>query len=279
VGYAETASDPRSGGDMDIRELSLVELEQAYRSLSFPEGRTARPYVIINMVSSFDGGATVADPRTGEPSERGLGSSADKRVMQLLRSHADAVLNGAETLRISGSSPVVADEELRAIRRTNGRPSNPLAITMSRNGERLPLDRTDPKSQFFYSKEFAAVIFVTAAASSSTVEGIAATGRSVEVISESSDNIAELLSIVRMKYGVKLLVCEGGPSVNGALIRYGMADEFFMTFAPKIVGGGKHAVELPEPLDRDRLQGLRAVSSYYASETGELFLRYSIDAG
>jgi 2,5-diamino-6-(ribosylamino)-4(3H)-pyrimidinone 5'-phosphate reductase len=264
---------------VDIRETSLVELEQSYRSLNFPEGRTDRPYVVINMVSSFDGCVTVVDARTGEPSERGLGSSADKRVMQLLRTHADAVLNGAETLRISGSSPAVADEELRAIRRTRRKPSNPLAIIMTRNGARLPLDRTDPKSEFFYSKEFEAVVFVTSAASSSTVERIAATGRNVELISESSDNIAELLSIARGKYSVKLLVCEGGPSINGALIGHGMADEFFMTFAPKIVGGGKHPVELPEPLDRDRLQGLQAISSYYLSETGELLLRYRIDSG
>lgn len=262
---------------MDIRETSLVELEQSYRSLNFPEARTDRPYVVINMVSSFDGCVTVADPRTGEPSERGLGSSADKRVMQLLRSHADAVLNGAETLRISGSSPVVADEELRAIRRTRGQPSNPLAIIMTRDGERLPLDRDNPNSDFFYSKEFEAVIFVTSAATDSTVERISATGRSVEVISESADNIAELLSIARRKYNVKLLVCEGGPSINGALIGHGMADEFFMTFAPMIVGGGKHPVELSVPLDRDRLQGLQPVSSYYLSGTGELLLRYQID--
>ena len=280
MGYSETAADPRSGGDkVDIRETSLVELEQRYRSFSFPEGRTDRPHVVINMVSSFDGCVTVVDPRTGDPSERGLGSSADKRVMQLLRSHADAVLNGAETLRVSGSSPVVADEELRAIRRIKGKPGNPSAIIMSRTGEHLPLDRTDPKSEFFYSKEFEAVVFVTSTASNSTVERIAATGRSVEVMSEASDNIAELLSIARRKYGVKLLVCEGGPSINGALIGHGMADEFFMTFAPKIVGGGKHPVELPEPLERDRLQGLQAVSSYYLSETGELLLRYRIDSG
>jgi riboflavin biosynthesis pyrimidine reductase len=231
------------------------------------------------MVSSFDGCVTVVDPRTGEPSERGLGSAADKRVMQLLRSHADAVLNGAETLRVSGSSSVVADEELRAIRRAKGKPSNPLAIIMSRTGEGLPLDRIDPKSDFFYSQEFEAVVFITSAAPSSTVERITATGRSVEMISESSDNIAELLAIARSKYGVKLLVCEGGPSINGALIGHGVADEFFMTFAPKIVGGGKHPVELPQPLDRDRLQALQAVSSCYVSETGELFLRYRIDFG
>ncbi|MDP9238755.1 MAG: dihydrofolate reductase family protein [Chloroflexota bacterium] len=274
---AETGTDARSGGDsVDVKAISLAELEQAYRSLVFPEGQTDRPHVIINMVSSFDGSVTVADPRTGDSSERGLGSSADKRVMQLLRSHADAVLNGAETLRVSRSSPVVANEELRAIRRTKGKPNNPLAIVMTRTGEHLPLERADPKSDFFYSKEFKAVVFVTSAATTSIVERIAATGRSVEMISESPDNIVELLAIARSKYGVNMLVCEGGPSINGALIGHGAADEFFMTFAPTIVGGGKHPVELSVPLDRDRLQSLQLVSSYYLSETGEHFLRYRI---
>lgn len=263
---------------MDVKESSLLELELRYRSLSFPEANVDRPHVVINMVSSFDGSVTVVDPHTGQPSERGLGSPADKRMMQLLRSHADAVLNGAETLRVSGSSSVVVDEELRAIRRTKGRPNNPVAMILTRKGDRLPLDPADPKSEFFYSKEFEAVVFVTSMASRSTVERIAATGRSVEVISESPDNIIELLAIARNKYGVRLLVCEGGPVINGELIGHGTADEFFMTFAPKIVGGGKHAVELTEPLDSDRLQGLQAVSSYYLSETGELFLRYGLNS-
>jgi riboflavin biosynthesis pyrimidine reductase len=276
---AEAGTAARRGGDrIDIKAISLDELEQRYRSLTFPEGQPDKPHVIINMVSSFDGSVTVADPRTSEPSERGLGSSADKRVMQLLRSHADAVLNGAETLRVSGSSPVVADEELRAIRRSSGKPNNPLAIVITRTGEHLPLDRADPNSDFFYSQEFNAVVFVTSAATTSTMERIAATGRSVEMISESPDNIAELLAIARSKYGVDMLVCEGGPSINGALIGRGMADEFFMTFVPKIVGGGKHAVELPVPFDRDRLQGLQPVSSYYLSATGELLFRYHIDS-
>ncbi len=264
---------------MDIGQRSPAEIELAYRSQGFPEARVDRPYVVLNMVSSFDGSVTVADPESGMPSERGLGSSMDKRVMQLLRSHTDAVLNGAETLRASGSSSAIGDDELSAIRGAQGKPRNPLAMTLSRKGNDLPLDPGDPRSDFFYSREFEAVVFVTSAASGGTVERIAATGRHVEVISASDDNISELLSIARRRYDVRLLVCEGGPTINGALIGRGLADEVFMTFAPKLVGGGKHMVQLRQPFDRDHLQGLEPLWSYYLPDSGELFLRYRITHG
>lgn len=264
---------------MDIGKKSRSEIELAYRSLSFPDAPADRPYIVINMVSSFDGSVTVMDAESGTPSERGLGSAMDKRVMQLLRSHTDAVLNGAETLRVSGSSSAIADDELSAIRGAQGRPRNPLAMTLSRKGEDLPLDPADPRSDFFYSREFDAVVFVTSAASGATVNRIAATGRHVEVISASDDNIAELLSIARRRYDAQLLVCEGGPTINGRLVGQGLADEVFMTLAPKLVGGGKHLVELDEPFDRDRLQSLEPLWSYYLPDSGELFLRYRTEQG
>src|SRR5581483_5193596 len=85
---------------------SALAISGAYTDLMLPEPPADRPFVYLNMVSSVDGKATV------DGSERGLGSADDKRMMQELRSHADAVMNGATTLRVSGSSPLVRDEAL-----------------------------------------------------------------------------------------------------------------------------------------------------------------------
>src|SRR5437763_1540365 len=85
-----------------------------------PPTPAERPYVYINMVASVDGKITV------EGSERGLGSDADKRLFHELRAHADAVLDGATTARISGASPRVRDADLVAWRRGRGLPPHPL---------------------------------------------------------------------------------------------------------------------------------------------------------
>ena len=76
---------------MDLSHLAPDT--RPYLNLSFPPPPADRPYVIINMVGSLDGKAVI------EGSERGLGSPEDQDRMQELRAHADAVLNGAGTMR------------------------------------------------------------------------------------------------------------------------------------------------------------------------------------
>ena len=43
---------------------------------------------------------------------------------------------------------------------------------------------------------------------------------------------------LRADHGVRSLLCEGGPTVFGALLTEGLVDELFLTLAPKLVGGG-----------------------------------------
>ena len=77
-----------------------------------------RPYLVINMVASADGRATIRG-RTKE-----LSSPADKEVFFALRRAVDAVLVGTGTLREERYGPILpgADEQ-------------PLAIVCSRTGD------------------------------------------------------------------------------------------------------------------------------------------------
>jgi riboflavin biosynthesis pyrimidine reductase len=77
-----------------------------------------RPYLIINMVASVDGRATLHG-RTKD-----LSSPADKRVFFALRRAVDAVLVGTGTLREERYGPILPDAE-----------EQPLAIVCSRRGE------------------------------------------------------------------------------------------------------------------------------------------------
>jgi riboflavin biosynthesis pyrimidine reductase len=51
------------------------------------------------------------------------------------------------------------------------------------------------------------------------------------------DDPAELIDRLRAEYGVRSILCEGGPTLNEALFRGGLVDELFLTVSPQLVGG------------------------------------------
>ena len=81
-------------GDDPGAELSDGDLVRRYAR---PAGHVG-PWLRVNMVSTVDGAAQGADGRSG-----GINNAADKRVFDLLRSTADAVLVGAGTARSEGT--------------------------------------------------------------------------------------------------------------------------------------------------------------------------------
>ncbi|HEY7295341.1 MAG TPA: dihydrofolate reductase family protein [Dehalococcoidia bacterium] len=236
-----------------------------YTELVLPEPPPDRPFVYINMVSSVDGKATV------DGSERGLGSSDDKRVMQELRSHADAVLNGATTLRVSGSSPLVREPALIERRRQRGLAAQPLGVIVSRRGG-LPLD-----APFFSSAKFEGVVVVTELASERQRAAIRATGRRVLVIPDGEENGAALVRALHDELGIRWLLCEGGPTINQTLFRADVVDEVYLTFAPWIVGGRENLTIVEgEPFGRETMRRLRFLQALHDEATDELFLRYAV---
>jgi riboflavin biosynthesis pyrimidine reductase len=86
-------------------------------------------------------------------------------------------------------------------------------------------------------------------------------------------DLAEALRILKAEHGVELLLVEGGPSLNHALISSNLADELFLTFASKLLGGTLD--ESPTILNGPALVD-RAVNLISAHLAGgdELFLRY-----
>jgi riboflavin biosynthesis pyrimidine reductase len=50
-------------------------------------------------------------------------------------------------------------------------------------------------------------------------------------------DIRDALEILNASYGVNVLLVEGGPTLNHALISHGLVDELFLTLAPKLLGG------------------------------------------
>ena len=236
-----------------------------YTALTFPAPPAHRPYVILNMVESLDGRATI------EGNERGLGSTVDQGLMRELRVHADVVVNGASTLRASGTSPRLGNSALEAIRIERGKSRSPYGAVLSQSGD-LPLDRL-----FFTSTEFQAYVYLSSAASEERRAAIEATGRGVIVVPE-GDEVRSMLAHMRTELGASLALVEGGPTLNGALLEAGFVDEIFVTLGPVLVGGRDPLTIIHQQRERsnDGTRHLRLLHAHANPDTNEVYLRYRL---
>ena len=73
--------------------------------------------------------------------------------------------------------------------------------------------------------------------------------------------------------GIAALLCEGGPTLNSALLAGRLVDELFLTIAPQITGE-PDAIRIVEG---DGLpEAVRARPVWVLRARGELFLRYAL---
>lgn len=238
-----------------------------YTALELPSPAPDRPYVLINMVMSADGKVTVAG------NEHGLGSPADKRLMQELRANADVILNGAGTMRATGASPRLDAADLVALRLGRGLPRYPTGAVLSRSGD-LPLGGS------FYDSAVETLIFLADTAPAERRRALLATGRPVIDV-PADDAVRAVLRHMRGDLGARVLLVEGGPDLNAALFAAGAVDELFLTVGPMIVGGRETltAVEGAHPFPPGALPRLSLVSTIPNTETSELYLRYRVADG
>lgn len=193
-------------------------------SATLPEADSQDPLprVVVNFITSMDGHATLGGGSTG------LGDEGDKDIFRALRERADAILAGTTTMRSENYGRALPAPERRRRRLAAGRPAEPLLVTITRSGK-LPLD-----IPLFNEPDAEVVVFTPPTA--------LGTGRA-KVHAElydatSATPMRDILATLRQRYDVRLLLCEGGPSLFSGLLREGLVDELFLTLAPKLAGGG-----------------------------------------
>ena len=116
-------------------------IERAYGSaMNFP---AARPYLVANFVQTIDGVVAFGARGGDNAGTVSMDSEIDRRVMALLRAHADSILIGAGTFRTARShqwSPggLVPDEAdaFDALRAADARPRLRASAALRRDGMR-----------------------------------------------------------------------------------------------------------------------------------------------
>ena len=237
-----------------------------YTALEFPDPPADRPYVIADMIASADGKTVI------EGNEAGLGSRTDRRLLHELRLHADVVLSGAGTLRATGASPRLHEDDLEALRLERGKSLMPIGAVISASGD-VPLDAT-----FFMSDEFEAYLYLADSAPPGRREAIEATGRPVVEV-PAGDAVAAMLRHMRSELRARLVMLEGGPTLNGACFAAGVIDELFLTLGGVVVGGHglPTAVEMPGvTASRETVTRLELLAAAPNPDTDEVYLRYRV---
>ena len=195
-----------------------------------------RPFVLLNMIATADGRATI-EGRTAP-----IANHADYELFHALRARVDAVMVGAETIRVEGYGPM-----------------EQLAVVVSRSVD-LPTGRgllAAPENR---------VVIVTPSPDAELPPCAA----SVSYLRE--PDLATALRRLKAEHGVESIDCEGGPGLNATLLPAGLVDELHLVIAPKLAGGEDPLTVYsgPGPVDLSLL-------SLHESG-GYLFARYGLGA-
>jgi riboflavin biosynthesis pyrimidine reductase len=189
-----------------------------------------RPWVSGIMVSSLDGRATL------DGTSRKLGGPQDLEMLRALRRRADALIVGPGTVAAEGYGPLPCP-----------------AVLVSRSFEL-------PWGAGLFAAPGQRVLLYTRADGS--VPDLPA---DVELVPE--DDLRAVLADLRAR-GIERLLCEGGPTINRALLDAGLLDELFLTLSPVVSGEGP-------PIVADGPSAPLTLRSV-ATADGDLYLRYSV---
>jgi riboflavin biosynthesis pyrimidine reductase len=195
-----------------------------------------RPFLLANMIATADGRATIAG-RTGPIANR-----ADYELFHALRTRVDAVMVGAETVRVESYGPM-----------------DPLAVLVTRTA-RVPAD-------VGLLRASGNRVIVLTPSPDATLPPCAAQ------VSYLRAPLAEGVRRLRSAHGVQSILCEGGPQLLGDLLRAGLVDELHLVIATKLAGGGQ-PVTIVSGLELDPPAELTLLSLHESG--GYLFLRYRV---
>ncbi len=181
------------------------------------------PYVLLNMVATADGRATLGG-RSGP-----IGNRADREHFHALRAIVDGVMVGATTARVERYGRIVGDPERRRLRLEAGRSAEPVACIVTASVS-LPADLpllAEPEAK----------VLILTGSRRSLASPSAADVQYVRAERDGALDLAAALRELRERFAIGVLLCEGGPHLNGALLSGGLVSELHLSLSA-VLGGG-----------------------------------------
>lgn len=233
---------------LDLTENSLPP-DELYTEIRFPKPPEERPYLYINMAATVDGKIVIGEPGG---TAKGVGGPTDQKLFRRLQTVCDAALLGGNTLR---ASQVIY-------------PKDKARYVITRSGD-LPLT-----NRFFTDAPERAYILAPENLPAEIRERLAGGANLLQTGCDTVD-LPAALRRMRQEQNVNVLLCEGGATLNADLIRLGLADELFLTIAPKLKGGSHlPTIVSGAGFPPGHFASLRLLSIY--RDENEIYLRYQI---
>lgn len=225
--------------------------------------KARRPFVTANFVTTWDGRVST---RNHTPAD--FSSKRDKHRLLEIRATADAVLVGLSTVAADQMTMGMPDETLRAARVQRGQAPYPLRVITTSSG------KVDPGLRVF-TKDFSPVVIFSTQRMPVRTRAALAAHADLWLHDGEEVQLTALLATLRAEYGVRRVVCEGGPRLLRSLLAQSLIDELHLTLAPRIFGGalaptltGIAGDFLPASV-RGTLRSMEVIE-------GECFLRYRL---
>lgn len=203
----------------------------------------------VNFVTSLDGSAAVGGLSTA------LSSPVDKQVFRLLRMTCDALLVGAGTLRDEDYRPLTLDAARRAWRTASGLSAYPRLVVFS---ARLSVD---PHHRALREAPVRPLVVTAVDPGEHPVREVA----DLLIAPDVSTAVAGVRAA-----GLTHLLCEGGPTLLGALTAADLVDELCLTLSPLLAGPEGPRMALGDAHPPRPMRLIHALPA----EDGTLLLRY-----
>jgi riboflavin biosynthesis pyrimidine reductase len=253
------------------RPAAGLDLPDGLRRLYGGDLGFETPRLVANFVQTIDGVVAIPDVPASNALIAGE-NDADRFVMGLLRALADVVLVGSGTMLASPSSTWLPERvyppaatELAELRR--GRSPSPALAVVTAGGS------FDPGHPALRRQ---AVVLTTERAAPDIRASVPG---STEVVAVNDGDRVDLrLAVACLRErGHSLIVSEAGPTLFGALVAAGVADELFLTISPVLAGrGARPRLSLVEGIELLPGATLTAELLSVRRHDRHLFLRYAL---
>jgi riboflavin-specific deaminase-like protein len=181
-----------------------------------------RPYTLLSCCVSIDGYIGSAASRLL------LSNEADFDRVDAVRASCDAILVGAETVRVDNPRLLVRSPIRRDERAARGLPVSPIKVTVTRRAE------LDARADFFRIGDAEKLVYC---ATPQVADARARLGPVATVVDGGGESVEmRRLSTDLADRGVERLMVEGGAMVHTQFLTENIVDELQLTVAPIFVG-------------------------------------------